>query len=80
MLLGIPYTGVARNGPHAAWLSSLLDRYALLAVSSWTSPLYSADLANQITEHFKDTADLVAQQDAAADTDWVDSEEPHPCP
>ena len=68
LLLGIPFTGVARTVQHMTWLSSLLDRDALFAVTSSTSPLYSADLACQIREHFKDTADLVEQQDAAADT------------
>ena len=45
---------------------------ALFAVSASASPLYDADLASQVREHFKDTADLIAQQDAAADTEMTE--------
>ena len=45
---------------------SLLHRYALAAIIKHTSPLYTDDLPPQNTDHTKDTADVVAQQNKAA--------------
>ena len=36
------------------------------------SPLFDADLANQIKELYRDTADLIAQQDEAKDSEPTD--------
>ena len=71
---GIAYTGVAKNHQHAKWLNNILDRCAIAVVGKSGSAFYDADLATLAKEHFQDVADLIGQQDLAADSDLLDDD------
>ena len=68
----IVYTGVAENQQLANWLSNILDRLAIALVGQSGTAFYDVDLATLAKAHFQDVADLIGQQDQAADSEAVD--------
>jgi hypothetical protein len=67
---GIHYVGVCANSKHLAWLQNVIDRAALKQIMTKQMPLYDANLAAQIKEHFMDIVSSHGMQGGAeADED-----------
>lgn len=67
MELGVQYCGVARSADHMSWLQNVLDRAALLTITTSGTPLFEQDLAECIRNHFSDVVTMLNESDAAAD-------------
>ena len=66
---GIVYAGFARNEAHPAWLSNLLDRYAMRAILTKGNAMFAEDLAETVKDHFQDIVDNIDELERSADTE-----------
>ena len=57
MSRGAKYTGFVEDGKHLAWLQNIVDTASLRFIASKSQALYQEDLAELITQHYRDLLD-----------------------
>jgi len=57
MSSGVKYACTAMHKLHTAWLGNVMDQAVLTQIVKQGAPLYQADLARHIMEHFQDVVE-----------------------